>query len=326
MFGSRRRVHGSLLFLMITAMIATGCGGGDPPAAPAGGLEKPALTIGMLPLPEVAPIQIGIDKGFFRAEGLTVEIELIQGGAAAMPDLLSGNLDVLHSNYVSAVLAATGAAKLKILAEAYVAKPGNFLLMTKKGSPITTIGGLRGKKIGVNTLNNVATLSTSVLLKTHGLTPADVKFIEQPFAQMAGALDSGLVDAAFMPEPFHQAAAKSGAGELSEVFTGPAADFPISGYLTTEQFAKDNPKTVAAFRRGLLKATRLAISDSAEVDAALLKYTKIDKATAGLMRLGGFSESTDPARVQRVADLMLSFGYLKEKIDVSSMILPGEPS
>ncbi|MFI7445843.1 ABC transporter substrate-binding protein [Nonomuraea indica] len=310
--------------LTATALLAAGCGGGDSDSsANAGGIEKADLVVGMLPLPEVAPIQIAIDKGYFKAEGLNVKIQIIQGGATAMADLTKGSLQVLHSNYVSAVtVAAKNLAKVKVVGEAYTAKPNNFAIMVKKGSPIAKVADLKGKKVGVNTRANVAELSVSALLKTHGLKPGDVNFVEQPFPQMAGALESGLIEAAFLPEPFHQTAAtQNGAVLLSDAFTGPTADFPIAGYLVTEQFAKDNPKTVAAFQRALIKGAELAISNSAEVKAALGKYTKIDPATADLMVLGGFSTSVNETRLQRVADLMLEFGYIPQKFEVKQMML-----
>ncbi|MFI6922790.1 ABC transporter substrate-binding protein [Nonomuraea spiralis] len=314
----------------LVAALTAGCGGTDPSPS-AGGPEKPVLNLGMLALPEVAPIQIGIDKGYFTAEGLTVKPVVIQGGAAALPDLISGKLDVLHSNYVSAVLASSrGVGRLKVVGDAYAAKPGNFVLMTKKDSPVKALADLKGRKVGVNTLGNVATLAVSALLKPAGVTTADITFVERPFPQMAGALDNGDVDAAVLPEPFWQAAARtSGARSLSDLFTGATADFPMAGYLTTEDFARDNPRTVAAFQRGLRKAVELAIANPAEAKAAMPKYTKIDQATAGAMTLGGYSTTVDKARLQRVADLMLQFkgdGYLAAPFDVSALLLPGGPS
>ncbi|MBF8190443.1 ABC transporter substrate-binding protein [Nonomuraea sp. K274] len=330
MSGLRHRLRISALLITATALFASGCGGGgeSSTSASAGGLEKTDLIVGMLPLPEVAPIQIGIDKGYFKAEGLNVKIEIIQGGAAAMPDLISGKINILHSNYVSAILAsASGTAKIKVVGEAYAAKPGNYMLMTKKGSPITSVAQLKGKTIGVNTRENIATLSVSALLKTNGLTPEDVKFAEFPFPEMAGALEGGQVDAAFLPEPFYQTAASTnGAVVLSDLFTGPTADFPMAGYLVTEPYAQENPKTVAAFQRALRKASELAVSNSSEVDTALTKYAKIDKATADLMELGGFSTSVNGTRLQRVSDLMSEFGYLKQAYDVSSMLAGGAAS
>lgn len=326
--GRRRRMRISLLLLASIAVAAAGCGGDDTQVE---GVEKTTIKVGMLPLPEVAPIQIGIDKGYFAEEGITVEWELIQGGGAALPDLLTGKLDVLHSNYVSIIKAsAAGAAKLKVLGEAYVAEKGNFVLMTKKGSSIEALTDLKGKKVGVNTLDNVATLSVSALVKTAGLTagppPADVQFVERPFPQMAGALSSGQVDAAFMPEPFWQAAEAKDARVLSELFIGSTAKFPIAGYVITEQFAKDNPQTVASFQRGLHKAVNTALADSVAAKAAILKYTKIPKSSTDLMQLGGYSASVHATRLQRVADLMAEFGLLQRKFDVTPLLLSASPS
>ncbi|NUW47056.1 ABC transporter substrate-binding protein [Nonomuraea rhodomycinica] len=331
MSGLRRRLRVSAVLLTATALFAAGCGGGgsDKSSANAGGLEKTELNIGMLPLPETAPIQIAIDKGFFKAEGLTVtKPTIIAGGAAGMADLLSGKLDVMHSNYVSAITtAATGVGKIKVVGEAWTAKPGNFALMVKKGSPIKSVADFKGKTVAVNTFKNVAELAMLSLLKTNGLTPEDVTFKEMPFPQMQGGLATNQMDVAFMPEPFYQtAASKDGAVLVAEPFAGPTADFPIAGYLVTEDFAKKNPKTVAAFQRALVKATEVAISNSAEVEAALPKYTKIDRATAELMVLGGFSTTVNATRLQRVADLMTDFKYLPSKFDASSMIYSGSAS
>jgi NitT/TauT family transport system substrate-binding protein len=325
MFGHWRRLRTGAVAIAATALLAAGCGSGgnDSGGNAAGGVEKSEIKIGMLPLPEVAPIQIAIDKGFFKAEGLNVKAEPVQGGAAAMPMLINGQYDILHSNYVSAIINAVKIGKIKVVGEAYVAKPDNFLLMAKKGSPITKVADLKGKKIGVNTRNNVATLTTDALLKINGLTKDDVTYLEKPFPDMVAALEGGLIDAAFLPEPFHQAAAAAGNVRIADVMSGPTADFPIAGYLTTEDFSAKNPKTVAAFQRALGKAAELAISNSDEVDAALGKYTKIDKATADLMKLGGFSTTVNPTRLQRVADLMLEHQLITAKFDVNGMIYSG---
>ena len=78
---------------------------------------------------------------------------------------------------------------------------------------------------------------------------------------------------------------------------------------------------MAAFQRALRKAAELAISDPAVAKAAVPRYTKIDKATTDLMRLGGYVTDIDKTRLQRVAALMLEFGYLKKPYDVSSLLV-----
>ncbi|MEV4093571.1 ABC transporter substrate-binding protein [Streptosporangium saharense] len=315
------------LVIAALSVLVTACSSGKTTSNSANGLEKTDITIGMLPLPEVAPVQIAISRGFFKAEGLNVQYKLVEGGAAALPTLLSGGFDVLHSNYVSAFTAASqNLADLKVIAEATVATPGSFVLLTAPNSHITKVEDLKGKKIGVNTKKNVATLSTSVTLKVHGLdvTRDKIDFIEVPFPNMWQALKSGQVDAAFLPEPFVSAAAADGGVKLADTMAGPTDSFPIAGYFVTSEFASKSPKTLAAFQRALLKAQAIAANDRKAVAEAIPQYTKINAQTAQIMQLPGFPVTTNAVRLQRVSDLMLEYGYLTKPFDVNSLLLGGQ--
>ncbi|MFF0310284.1 ABC transporter substrate-binding protein [Streptosporangium sp. NPDC004379] len=317
---------------VIAGLVATltlgvsACGGSDTDtkaASAGGGLEKTNLVVGALPIPDAASLYIANKQGFFQQEGLTVKIETVQGGAQAQQGLLGGSLDSTQTNYVSAFLAVSAGNKLKIISDMYQAAPNAFNLMVPKDSTIENPAGLKGKKIAVNSLKNIGTLAVTSVLKTYGLTDKDVEFVEFPFPDMAGKLEQGVVDAAWMTEPHLTAAQKKiGARKLADTMVDATADFPIAGMVVTEKFANENPKTVAAFQRALDKAQKLAASNRKVVEEILPTYTKIDAATAAVITMGSFPTSLDETRLQRVADLMLEQGYLKSKVDAKS-ILPG---
>ncbi|GAA3099125.1 ABC transporter substrate-binding protein [Streptosporangium carneum] len=316
------------LVVAALSVLATACNSGKAAtSAAANGLEKTDLTIGMLPLPEVAPVQIAIKRGFFKAEGLNVKFTIIDGGGSALPSLLSGGFDVLHSNYVSAFTAASQkVADLKVVAEATVATPGSFVLVTAPNSNVTKVEDLKGKTIGVNTKRNVAMLTTSVTLKVHGLDldRDKIEFAEIPFPNMWQALKTGQVAAAFLPEPFVSAAAADGGVKVTDLMAGPTDSFPIAGYFVTADFASKNPKTVAAFQRALLKAQSVAASDRKAVAEVLPLYTKINAQTAEIMQLPGYPITTNAVRLQRVSDLMSEYGYLQKPFNVNSLLLAGQ--
>ncbi len=285
-------------------------------------LEKTTLVVGTIPVPDIAPLQVAIDRGFFKEEGLEVKTEVLAGGAIGIQKILGESIDLTLSAYIGTFLAQEkGAGKFKFVADSYGSAPGAFVIMAKKDSPIKSAADLKGKKIAVNTFNNLSQLTAEVQMRVAGVTATQDQFVEKPYPDMPAALENGQVDAAAMVEPFITVASKAGARIVTDQMTGPTEDFPVAGWLTTESIANKYPKTLAAFQRALGKAQQLVANDRKIVDEVLPKYTKIDAATAAVIALGSYPTSLSEERLQRVADLMKEYGYLKTDLDVKSLIL-----
>ncbi|MEV0617897.1 ABC transporter substrate-binding protein [Nonomuraea sp. NPDC050404] len=290
-------------------------------------MEKTTIKVGALPIPDPVSLYIANTKGFFKEEGLTVEPVTITGGAAALPQIESGALDISQTNYVSTFQAVGNGKKIKLVADMYQAGPNTFNIMVPKDSRIQTVADLKGKKIFVNNLNNVATLAVTTQLKVAGLTAKDVNFLEKPFPEMGNAVVGGQADAMWITEPFITAnQSQHGFRKLADTMTGQTADLPIAGWMATEEWASKYPKTLAAFQRAIAKAQELASSDRKEIEALLPKYTKIDAKTASVITLGVYPSELSANRLQKVADLMVEYEYLKSPIDVKSVIATGASS
>ncbi|AQZ66072.1 putative extracellular solute-binding protein [[Actinomadura] parvosata subsp. kistnae] len=317
------RCHAIVLGVTVALTLA-GCGGsGDSAntAANSGGLEKTNITVGALPIPDPVSLYIANAKGFFKEEGLTVTPKTITGGAAAIPAIENGSLDISQTNYVSTFLAVSQGKKIKLVADMYQAAPNTFNIMVPKDSPIKTVADLKGKTVLVNNLKNIAQLAVTSQLKVAGLAETDVKFVEKPFPEMGNTIQSGQADAGWITEPFITAnQSKFGFRKLVDTMTGQTADLPIAGWMATEEWASKYPKTLAAFQRAISKAQQLASSDRKEIEAMLPKYTQIDAKTASVITLGAYPSELNANRLQKVADLMLEYGYLKNPIDVKSVI------
>ncbi|WP_231500266.1 ABC transporter substrate-binding protein [Saccharothrix sp. NRRL B-16314] len=312
--------------------VVSGCGllGGaeEKPAEAAapGKIEKAKITLGLLPILDVASVHVAIKKGYFKEEGLEVEPKIIQGGAAAIPGLISGDLDISFGNWVSFISAETkGVAKdvdgLKLINDGYQAKPEMFLILAKSDSAIKSPKDLEGKTIAINTFNNIAELTAKAALEANDVNPANVTFKEFPFPDMEAAVQNGTVDAAFMVEPFISRAQRaSGQITVLDAASGPTDGIPIAGYGTTGKFVKENPNTVAAFQRAMAKGQRDA-ADRPTVEPLLVEYAKVDKETASLVHFGEFPTTLDATRLQRVADLMETYKLLETKFDVKTMLV-----
>jgi NitT/TauT family transport system substrate-binding protein len=310
-FGRPRRSRLLVSALALTLLGATACGGDDDKDQSAtGGLEKTTVTVRYLPVADVASLYIGIQKGYFKAEGLEVKPQLVQNGQQAIQSLGAGKLDVVFANYVSLFAAESKGAKLAIVSDGYQTKPNTFLVMVRPDSPIKKITDLRGKTIGVSTLKNIAQLTADSSLNASGVDPNSVKYKQVDNPEMAAALKSGSIDAAFMLEPFiSQGQQQDGLVTVFDAAQGATADLAVGGYATTEQFRQKNPKTYAAFGRAMAKAQADAAKRE-NVEKVLSAYTKIDAKTASVITFGAYPTTVNKTRLQRVVDLMVQFHQL----------------
>jgi NitT/TauT family transport system substrate-binding protein len=305
----------------VLALTITACGGSDSEKPSSSGLEKSTLTVGMLPIQDAAQLKVAIDKGYFRAEGLTVKMQMLGGGAEAVPKLQSGNIDLAIGAWVPFFQAKAGGFPLHIVADAFQIASGTHQIIVTKDSPIRTVQDLVGKKMAVNAKHNFATLLVQGTLQPQGVKlDEDKTFVAVPFPNQQAALKNGSVDSAQCVEPFcTQAQQAIGARMIADLGTGPMADFPVGGWVSTESWSKKNPKTEAAFRRAILKGQK-DLADPQVLVQTLPTYTQIDAKTAATLKRGVYPTSLDANRLQRVADTMKQYGYLDKPIDVKSLV------
>jgi NitT/TauT family transport system substrate-binding protein len=220
-------------------------------------------------------------------------------------------------------LAASQGAKLRIVADGAQTLPGTNVLMIDKNSAIRTVPGLRGKTIAVNALGNIGSLMVDSTLRTYGVPVNSVKFKVIAFPQMAAALKDRIVDAAWVSEPFiTQSGEQIGAEELADTASGPMTNFPIAGYEALLGYAQRHPSVVAAFQRAIEQAQVLAATRSV-VERALPTYIsgmapRLDAA----VHLDSYPTSLSQVRLQRVADLMLEAGMLRQPFAVRQLLMP----
>jgi len=276
--------------------------------------DEPDITIAAIPAVDLVGLYIAQDDGLFAQLGLHVTIEKIPSSQAIIPDQLKGQVDITAGSYVAYISAQAAGARFRILAEASTLGPGTRALVTTADSPVTTIGGLAGKKIGVNGTNSIGTLLVSALLAEHGISPKKVNFItdQEGFPAMPGQLQDGAWDAAFLAEPYITLAGEEyGAQVLADLDQGATSNFPIDGYVATQAWAQKYPKTAAAFVRAIEEGQAIANSDPAAVQAAMAKYDKLPPEVTAAMVVSGYPIGpVNETHIQRVALAMLQFGML----------------
>jgi len=336
------RPRGVLTLAVIAAagIVASACGSGNSPgngpgsptvpasgspAAAAAKLEKTQITVGTLPIADAADLFIAIHRGYFRSVGLTVKPEILQATSQATPDLISGKLDFSLLNYVSTLeIEQNGGIKFAYVSPGTQAAPNVSEILVPKGSSITSVADLKGKKIGTpQTRGAIGNLAMDATLKAHGIDPAQVTFVAIPFPDEQAALARGEVDAVWATEPFVTAAKVAiGARPLVDTMTGVMAGFLVGGWGTLQSYVQKYPHTVAAFQKAMAEAQQVAASDPALVKQTVPTYTTIKPKVVSSMAFDTFSPSLTTAQLQQAADLMLQYKFLHAQLDVTPMIRP----
>lgn len=317
-----RRARLPAIVLVISAVAALNAACGSAQKVTTFGVEKPDLTVAVVPAISAAGLYIAQQDGYFTAAGLHVKIVPIASGVDAIPSLLNGSVDIDEGQWAADLaVEAKGIAQLHALASASAGGPGVQEIVIPAGSTVRTVQQLRGATIAVNALNGLAVLVTDIMLKSNGVPVSSVHYTVMGFPDMGAALAAHRVDAAFIAEPSLSAAETSvGAQPLFDVDQGETNNIPISGYISTAAWAKRYPRTAAAFTAALERGQRVAGTDRAAVEQALIPALHISKPTAAIMALGTFPLSVNPIALTRVGDLMQANGLLPKSVNTTTVV------
>lgn len=154
------------------------------------------LKIGYSDWPGWVAWEVGIEKGWFKEEGVDVKFEWFDY-VASMDAFAAGKLDAVGmTNGDTLVTASTGAKGIMILMNDY--SNGNDMIIGKPG--ITSVKQLKGKKVGVE-VGFVGHLLLINALEKNGLKETDVELVNVPTNETPQVLASGDVDAIVAWQP-----------------------------------------------------------------------------------------------------------------------------
>lgn len=309
------------IITVLATTAACGSDSGDGGSAD-GSLEQ--VTVGIIPIVDVAPIYLGDQQGFFEERGIDLTLEAGQGGAAIVPGVMSGQFQFGFSNVTSLMLARSEGLPLKIVA------PGNsstgvegedFSAVVVAGeSDIQSAKDLAGKTVAVNTLNNIGDTTVRESIRKDGGNPDDVEFVELAFPDMPAAVASGNVDAAWVVEPFVAISEDQGHRVVAWNLVDTAPELMIAGYFASEELIDSDPELVENFVAAITESLEYAEAHPDEARAIVQTYTEIDDALIEKVTLPKWPTEVNEESTQKLADLAEQDGLVKEPVDVAALL------
>lgn len=297
-------------------------------ATPVSAADPVQIRASTIPSTDNGAFESARAKGFFKEEGIEIDTTPLSGGAAGIPALVAGQIQIASSNIVSIVLAAAHGLDVVIVGAGDTtadAPPDLAGLVTAKGNALHTGKDLEGKKIAVNARNNIIWLYAREWVAQSGGDPEKVEFVEVPFPQMMDAVRTGRVDAAMMVEPFLSGGVNDG---LVDVVSWPYSEVHknslVAEFVTTKAYAAEHPDIVQAFVNGHNKGVDWANAnkDSDEFFGIVSGYTKVDPAKLKTSAIPVFIKTIDPAQVEYIVSLMKKHHLIDGDIDTDALIHP----
>lgn len=169
------------------------------------------IRVGSSPVLSSAGIYLAEDEGYFKEQGLDVEITDVANSGAPMTLLLSKNeLEVGAGNLTSGLFnASLQGQQFKIVADkGHVEKDRDYIALIVRQDLIDSgkyksLKDLKGAKMGLTALDGVSQqIVAERFLKKAGLSEKDVSFVKLSYAEMNATLKTKSLDATIQLEPF----------------------------------------------------------------------------------------------------------------------------
>jgi NitT/TauT family transport system substrate-binding protein len=337
--------------LITLAVVAAACGGTAAPSPSPVAASPVAPTSGATSAPSAAPapvtikfgqvgtisdsaIFIALEKGYFKDQGITLELQTFQSAANMVAPLGTGELDAGGGAPSAGLYNAINAGvQMRIVADKGSLTPGHgyeaVIVRTALADKVKSAADMRGLKISISARDIVPEYSLDAYLRTGGLTIKDATIVTLPFPDMVAAMANGSIDVAVPTEPTATRILDAKTGVLITRTDTVVPGEQTAVVLFSEKLAKQKDVAVR-FMKAYLQGARFYTDAFDKKDAAkrkeaidiMAKATKLDAALVDRLVL----PALDPNGAVNVKSLDAAQQYFVRKgsqtkaIDMSKVV------
>ena len=320
----RKSWIGMLLLVMLSGMVLSACSGSKSESVK---VKVGEVTRSMF----YAPEYVALAKGFFKDEGLDVDLQTTAGGDKTMTALLSGVIDVALVGSETSVYVAQQGADDPVINFAQLTQTDGTFLVSRKPVDSFNWDQLKNSTFLGQRKGGMPQMAGEFTLKKHGINPqADLNLIQNiDFANIATAFASGTGDYVQLFEPQASIFEKEGKGHVIASFGVESGKLPYTVFMTKKSFIDKNSDTVQKFTNAVHKAQIWLQENSPETIAdTILPYFKDTDRDIAVSVVKRYKEqgsyATDPildeSEWNNLIDVMSTAGELKSKVEYKSIV------
>ena len=275
-----------------------------------------------------APLYLAEALGYFKDEG--IEIELTNGGGAdaTMTAVVSGNADVGFCGPEAALYVNLGGSKDSPKVFGQLTKRDGSFLVGRTAEPDFEWSNLAGKEILAGRRGGVPAMTFEYVIKTQKVDCTLNYDVE--FSTMTAAFEGGVGDYCTMFEPVASEYQKKGKGFIVASVGQESGEIPYTCFAAKESYIKNNPEKIDGLLRAVTRAVKYVNETDSDTVAELLvpyftgtgkeslkdsvdSYKSIDAWVTNMaMKESAFN------KLQDVIELA---GELEKRVDFSSLVV-----
>ena len=315
--------------LAVAALALSGCtdSAAPPSSEPSDDADAPTevtkIRVAALPIAETGALWAAIDEGIFADHGLEIEVVPAQGGAQAIPALLSGDIQFAIGQPfgpIRADLQDLGVAIIGDYADSLAEGDDVNAVVALGDSGIAAPKDLAGKKVSVNSLGAAGDLTIRAAVDADGGDASTIEFIEVPFPEVKAQLEAGTIDAAWAPDPFRGMVLGEGGVSVMAPYQVTIPGLSVLTNITTQELIDNDPELVAAYSEAMTEALDFAAANEDAVYAAIAAGLDIPVEAAESIILPTFTFEMDVDSIKTLADLAVKYEYIEQLPDFDRLI------
>ena len=309
-------------------LVLSGCtdsaapaGSADPSEGSSG--ELTPVRVAALPIAETGALWAAIDEGIFEEHGLDIEVVPAQGGANAIPALLSGDIQFAIGQPFGPIRA-----DLQDLGVVVVGDYANSLddgtdvnaVVASADAGITRPADLAGKKVSVNTIGAAGDLTIRKAVEDDGGDPSTIEFVEVAFPDVPAQLEAGTMDAAWVPDPFRGMILGEGGVSVVQPYQVTIPGLTVLTNITTQDMLDNDAELVESYSAAMEEALAWANDNEEAVREAIATNLEIPAEAAAGITLPVFTWELTVEDIQTLGEMAVTFGYIDAEPDYDRLI------
>ena len=213
-----------------------------------------------------APQYVAINNGYFKENGIEIELTTGQGADAVMTSVLSNQVNIGFAGPEASIYVYNeGKEDYSQVFAQMTKKDGSFLVAREKNDNFKW-QDLKGKTIIPGRKGGVPYMTLEYVLRKNGLDPKKDVVLDDSikFDLMAGAFTSGTADYVTLFEPTASLTQNENKGYIVASVGEAAGEIPYTAYFAKKSYIENNKETIQKFTNAIYKGQKWVKENSSE--------------------------------------------------------------